>query len=68
MLSSAIWFVVFKAPGKLLPSPKEDVAYPLPKRWLFDLWSSVVQLLLKEAVANQHKYSQQQQQVVIFVQ
>ena len=32
-------------PGKLLPSPKEVVADPLPKHWLFAWWSSPVQLL-----------------------
>ena len=35
------------APGKLLPSPKEPVADPLPKHLLFGWWRSPVQLLAK---------------------
>ena len=42
-LSSAVQFVESTLLGRLLQSPTEAVADPLPKHLLFGLWSSSVQ-------------------------
>ena len=48
-------------------SPKEAVAYPLPKHLLFGWCSSLVQLL-KEAMADPiHVYCQQEKNDMVFV-